>query len=200
MNIVPFFHGSHPLSNWYPQDMQDEVSGITFATMEHWMMWHKAKLFSVAANQKSTLFPTHATQNNLSIMEGIAGSKDPRSAKKLGRAVQGFNEELWLEHRKDIVKKGLYLKLHYCDEALYFLLDLNPATDIICEASPYDRIWGTGFSAEDPRLQDQSQWGLNLLGECWQEILIDIKTTPIHELRLSKQLISKIAEHNQKYP
>ena len=36
---------------------------------------------------------------------------------------------------------------------------------ILVEASPYDRIWGIGLAASDPRALDARQWrGQNLLG------------------------------------
>lgn len=37
---------------------------------------------------------------------------------------------------------------------------------VLVEASPYDRIWGIGLSASDPRARDARQWeGQNLLGK-----------------------------------
>jgi hypothetical protein len=36
---------------------------------------------------------------------------------------------------------------------------------LLVEASPYDRIWGIGLSADDPRASTPSTWqGRNLLG------------------------------------
>lgn len=33
------------------------------------------------------------------------------------------------------------------------------------QASPYDRTWGIGFSAEDAPKVKREEWGLNLLGQ-----------------------------------
>lgn len=199
MRLIPFFHKTHPLSNWYEAPMFDPVSGITFPTVEYWMMWHKAHLFTIPSNQKPSLFASRITSHNYSVMDKILKAADSKAAKALGREVQGFQESVWVANRKDIVKKGCYLKLGFCDEALYFLLSLDPQNDRLCEASKYDRVWGTGFEQSDLRLNDLSLWGLNLLGDIWQEILVELHNTPTQELRLPSHVIEKIVEHNARY-
>ncbi|MCW6598743.1 NADAR family protein [Yersinia ruckeri] len=179
--------------------MFDPVSGVTFPTVEYWMMWHKAQLFTVPSNQKSSLFASRITTRNYEIMTQILKAKDSGEVKALGRKVEGYQDSIWHAHRKDIVKKGCYLKLGFCDEALYFLLSLDPKNDRLCEASKYDRDWGVGFEQSDPRINDLSLWGLNLLGDIWQEIMIELHTTPAHELRLPSHVVEKIVEHTARY-
>ena len=42
---------------------------------------------------------------------------------------------------------------------------------ILAEASPHDRIWGIGLSADDPKAVRPDQWqGQNLLGRILMEI------------------------------
>ncbi len=42
---------------------------------------------------------------------------------------------------------------------------LGTGTQVLVEASPYDRIWGIGLGAEDPKAKHPSTWqGENLLG------------------------------------
>lgn len=46
------------------------------------------------------------------------------------------------------------------------------------EASPYDKIWGIGLSANDPRANNPNLWeGLNWLGKILTEIKFSIKNT-----------------------
>ena len=35
---------------------------------------------------------------------------------------------------------------------------------MIAEASPSDSHWGLGLGLNDPKLQDQSKWGMNKMG------------------------------------
>lgn len=199
MRLIPFFHKTHPLSNWYEAPMFDPVSGITFSTVEYWMMWHKAQLFTIPSNLKPGLFASRMVEYNYGVMDKILKAKNSAEVKALGRAVQGYQESVWELHRKDIVKKGCYLKLGFCDEALYFLLSLDPVNDRLCEASKYDRIWGVGFDQFDSRINDVSLWGLNLLGDIYQEIMVELHTTPPHELRFPSHVVQKIVEHKARY-
>ena len=42
------------------------------------------------------------------------------------------------------------------------------------EASPYDRIWGIGFSVESAMLVDKKLWGQNLLGKSLDHVRAQI--------------------------
>lgn len=111
-------------------------------------MYHKAILFKD---------PTVA----LTILK----AHHPREVKNLGRKVKNFNQDTWVKHREDIVTKGTLLKFTkpVNDEGLKEKLLATGDQDIV-EASPYDRIWGIGFTekhADDVR----DDWGLNLLGK-----------------------------------
>src|SRR5439155_18831421 len=93
-----YFYGHEPkqtgavgrecLSRWFPSP--SVVDGVRFATAEHYMMWGKARLFGDAA-----------------AAEKIVKAKHPRQAKALGRsAVRGFDEDMWVANRLDIVTAG----------------------------------------------------------------------------------------------
>ncbi|MEV4461590.1 NADAR family protein [Microbispora sp. NPDC049633] len=132
------------LSQWWPVTFTED--GHTFASAEHYMMAHKAWLFGDdrAAGQ-------------------ILAAGHPGEAKKLGRAVRGFDELVWDARRFDIVVRGSIAKFGQNPELSRYLLATGGR--VLVEASPYDRIWGIGLTAGDERAASPSTWqGLNLLG------------------------------------
>jgi ribA/ribD-fused uncharacterized protein len=136
--------GAECLSQFYPAPL--EVGGVTYATAEHYFMTKKARLFGDARSEAAVLrAPT------------------PLAAKRLGRAVAGFDEQTWVQHRFDIVVRGSVAKFGAHPALRAFLLATDNA--VLVEASPYDRIWGVGLAQTDPRIQQPEQWpGTNLLG------------------------------------
>jgi predicted NAD-dependent protein-ADP-ribosyltransferase YbiA (DUF1768 family) len=116
----------------------------------------------------------------------ILKASNPRKAKSLGRRVSNFDEKLWNEHRERIVRHGNYLKFtkdvskdgirrgNYDSSPLVgsSLRDLllNTGDCELVEASPFDRVWGVGFTAEDADRTKRSLWGSNLLGKALMEV------------------------------
>jgi len=136
--------GPECLSQWFPASFS--VEECTYPTAEHFMMAEKARLFG----DRRTLSR---------ILE--AGS--PRSAKKLGREVQNFDEETWRRHRRDIVVRGNLAKFRQNSNLKSYLI--GTGEHVLVEASPYDPIWGIGMKETDKRAADPFQWeGKNLLG------------------------------------
>ncbi|MFI6349872.1 NADAR family protein [Streptomyces sp. NPDC050560] len=136
--------GAGCLSQWWPAAFT--VDGVEYATAEHWMMAAKARLFGDAEAEEAAL-----------------AAKTPAQAKKAGRLVRGFDEEVWAGERFRIVVEGSVHKFGAHTELTEFLL----ATDrrVLVEASPMDRVWGIGLAADDERAQRPADWrGLNLLG------------------------------------
>lgn len=132
------------LSQWYPAPFV--VSGVRYATAEHWMMAAKARLFGDEA-----------------ALSGIIGNDDPAAAKETGRAVQGYDDAAWCNHRVTAVREGSAHKFRQNPEMGALLA--STAGKVLVEASPFDTIWGIGLSAENPKAQDPSTWrGENLLG------------------------------------
>jgi ribA/ribD-fused uncharacterized protein len=142
--------GTSCLSQWFPAPFS--VDGATYATAEHWMMAEKARLFA-----------DHDARAR------ILAAATPAQAKKLGRAVRGFENEAWTRHRHDIVLRGNLAKFGQNPEMGRFLRDTGE--QVLVEASPVDRIWGIGLAQDDPRATDPTRWrGLNLLGFVLMEV------------------------------
>jgi ribA/ribD-fused uncharacterized protein len=132
------------LSQWHPSGLT--VDGVRYATAEHWMMAGKARLFGDEEALARVLAAPH-----------------PKAAKDVGQAVRGFDEEVWREHRFELVVRGNVAKFAQDTRLREFLL--GTGRRILVEASPLDRVWGIGLAAEDERARDPARWrGLNLLG------------------------------------
>ncbi|GLF99029.1 NADAR family protein [Streptomyces yaizuensis] len=136
--------GPSCLSQWWPSPFT--VDGVEYATAEHWMMAAKARLFGDPRAEALAL---------------AAGS--PAEAKRAGRLVRGFDEEIWARERFAVVTAGSVHKFGQHEELREFLLTTGER--VLVEASPRDRIWGIGLAAGDERAEDPARWqGLNLLG------------------------------------
>jgi len=140
-----FFTEASPFSQWYRCAFT--ASGHTFNCAEQYMMHGKAVLFGDAE-----------------IAAEILAADHPRKHKALGRKVRDFDDATWKRVREAIVLAGNRAKFTQ-DPGLYEQLLATRGTTLV-EASPYDRIWGIGLSATDPRSHDPRQWrGQNLLGK-----------------------------------
>ena len=136
MSFVFFWKPDGPngfLGNWFSSPFSDEV-GHHFLTNEHYMMWRKALLMGDA-----------------DIAGRVLQTKSPNYARQLGRKVKGPNgwdEDLWLAHREQIMVDGLTHKFQQNPQ----LLDMLQATadKMLVEASPRDKIWGIGLNASSP--------------------------------------------------
>ena len=94
----------------------------------------------------------------------ILSAATPKEMKALGRAVEGFDPDVWELFRAGIVTTGSYAKYTQNPNLCTTLMATRGTT--LVEASPYDKVWGIGLAENDPRSRDRSQWrGLNLLGQ-----------------------------------
>ncbi|MER5558240.1 NADAR family protein [Streptomyces sp. NPDC048491] len=136
--------GPSCFSQWWPSPFT--VEGVRYATAEHWMMASKARLFGDPDAERAAI-----------------DAANPALAKKAGRLVRGFDDEVWRRERYGIVLAGSLHKFGQ-DEALRGYL-LGTGKRVLVEASPLDRIWGIGLAADAPEAADPRRWrGLNLLG------------------------------------
>lgn len=132
------------LSQWFPARF--EVDGVQYKNTEQYMMAQKAKLFA-----------------DEDVFQKILQTGNPKEIKALGRLVKNYREELWQQHRFEIVLQGNLAKFSQNSEFKQFLL--NTSDKVIVEASPYDKIWGIGLAVDDENAEKPLLWkGLNLLG------------------------------------
>lgn len=154
--FVFFFTKDDIFSNHYrcanPLQLQKH-KGVTFWTVEHYMMYKKAILFRDGETA-----------------DKIAKAYSPQQAKLLGREVKNFNNDLWEEYRERIVINGLFAKMLANEDIKDLALDYHLSGRRFVEASPYDAIWGIKMGENDPDVEDVTKWkGQNLLGNCWHK-------------------------------
>ncbi|MDX3802485.1 NADAR family protein [Streptomyces sp. AK04-3B] len=136
--------GASCLSQWWPSPFV--VDKVAYATAEHWMMAAKARLFADPEAE-----------------ERVLAARSPAEAKKEGRLVRGFDDTAWERERFRIVVEGSVHKFA-SDPALSSFL-LGTRSRVLVEASPMDRVWGIGLTADDEAAMNPERWrGLNLLG------------------------------------
>lgn len=144
-------------SNFYPCTIKYTFGDdeLNFTTSEQFFMWLKAKSFG---DEK--------------IAEAILKAETPKEAKKLGRKVKYFNDEVWEEKRELAMEVVLRYKFSEQNpHLLKELLDSKYDNKTFVEASPFDTIWGIGMDEDNPNVEYESKWkGLNLLGKCINKI------------------------------
>ena len=157
MNIICFHNADEEngyLSNWYPSPFT--AGGITFSSMEQYMMYEKAILFQ-----------------DYQTAEKILSTDDVAEIKALGRIVQHFDEEIWREKRESIVHKGVLQKFLQNPELAEKLLETGE--QMIAECAVKDKIWGIGLSMWDEERFCVNKWkGQNLLGKILMQVRAEI--------------------------
>ena len=126
-------------SNFYPSEFRDNQTGLTYCCTEQWLMHHKATVFGDTAMARL-----------------IMASKDPARIKAYGRRVMGYDDAVWGACREEVMFQGLLLKFGQNADIRAVLL--GTGTRPIAEASPTDRIFGIGASADDPLAQNPDNW------------------------------------------
>lgn len=137
-------------SQWFVAPFQ--VDNITYPTAEHYMMAGKARLF-----------------DDQIVLKEILTTSDPDMVKRLGRKVKNYDESTWVERRFQIVVDGNYAKFSQNPKLKQYLL--STGDKVIVEASPLDKIWGTGLAQDHTDSNNPHLWqGLNLLGFALMEV------------------------------
>lgn len=149
-----FWKDKSPFSQWNHNGF--EIDGIRFPTAEYYMMYMKADLFGDEDVKKQVLEAKHS-----------------RDVKALGRKVNGFDKDLWEDNCKKFVYDANVAKFTQNKECYDALMETEGTE--LCEASPYDSIWGCGLNEEEARKIPKSEWpGTNWLGEILTRVREDI--------------------------
>ena len=147
---VYFYSDKTPFSNWNitPGIKYD---GHEFNNSEALFMYLKAKVFrdDVMAERIVPL--------------------DPKAAKRCGRLVRPYSDEIWERERENAMYTALKAKLEASEEFRNALLKDEYRGKTFVEASPYDKIWGIKLSVAEAYAG--KEWrGLNLLGKLLTEL------------------------------
>ena len=149
-----YFWGSI-YSNFYVSETKPylfKLDGYSWMSSEQYFMAQKALTF-----------------NDIEIFNKIVNTLDPGTAKKYGRRIKNYDEQIWSEKRYDIMKTAVFEKFNQNKDLKNKIL--NTGNKIFVEASPYDLIWGVGLYEEDDLILDEKNWnGLNLLGKVLNEV------------------------------
>ena len=147
MQIVCFHNPDEDhgfLSNWYLSDFS--VGGITFSSMEQYMMYKKAVCFG---------------DDEIAVQ--ILETEEVTEIKALGRKVSGYDDNIWNGIRQIIIYQGLMEKFTQNAELKDKLLKTGKS--VLAECAVKDTIWGIGLSMRDPDRFEIKKWkGQNLLG------------------------------------
>ncbi len=147
MNIVCFHNPDEEngvFSNWYPSRFT--LDGITFSSVEQYMMYSKAVLFGDRMRAGE-----------------ILSTDNPAQIKVYGRLVSPYDDKKWSSVRESVVYEGLRAKFSQNPDLAGSLRATGES--ILAECAVRDRIWGIGLSMNDPARLDRAQWrGRNLLG------------------------------------
>ncbi len=136
--------GKQCFSQWWGASFI--IEGIKYPSAEVYMMAEKARLF-----------------DDTEMLNKIISSSNPGAAKKFGREIKNFKEDVWNQNRFDIVVRGNRAKFDQNEELKQFLI--NTKKRILVEASPVDKIWGIGLAEDNQHSGNPEKWnGLNLLG------------------------------------
>ena len=111
--------------------------------------------------------------DDMTVAYKILYACSPQEAKRLGRTVSNFDEELWDKVRFNIMKEVVHDKISQFPRLNDFIQEHKDKTFV--EASPYDGIWGVKLNETNPKILNKDNWkGLNLLGDVFNELKHEI--------------------------
>ncbi len=138
------------LSNLHPTGFQED--GRHFKTMQHYLMYGKAKLMG---DEKTA--------------ENILSAETPAEANSLAKELSYCNEEFWTIQREPILYRGLELKVQQNPPVGVLLIETQGR--FLGAALGDDDIFGIGLDIDAEEAKHRSSWvGLNVLGKTWMKL------------------------------
>jgi ribA/ribD-fused uncharacterized protein len=126
----------------------------------------------VSFSEKSIMLCKAAVMGDYESYCKLMAVNSPGEAKKLGREVQNFDEDVWQSVILTVAFESVYQKFKGFEsmegeteelQSFYKLMETGDA--LIAEAAPRDFIWGMGKKAGHPNCQDPRTWrNGNVLG------------------------------------
>lgn len=156
-----FFWKDEPMCNFTKCEIkyqQNSTNTLTFTSSEQMFMWAKAMVFG-----------------DIRTAEKILNTTDPEEARKLGREVQFYDDDVWTKARIHYMKLAVFHKFYQNEDLKQQLLDAKYDGKIFVEASPYDKIWGIGYKESEAE-KNVDNWGENLLGKILTELRNQLKS------------------------
>jgi ribA/ribD-fused uncharacterized protein len=120
------------------------------------------KICNIQFSEKAIMLCKASLMGDTKTFNLILKAPNPYIAKKLGRQVHPFNEELWQKNVCYIAKDIVICKFNSSETLKKKLLDTDDA--LLAETSPRDKIWGIGMS-NNLDISYPYKWkGCNILG------------------------------------
>ena len=163
-----FFNVRSPFSQFHYAKFT--VNGLHFNCAEQYYAYRKAMTFG-----------------DVMMAEKIMKTSNPRMHKEYGRLIENFNDDVWLEVCRKVVKEGNRAKFTQNPHLKKELLNTKGTT--LVETNPNDCRWGIGLHALDPKSQKRSMWrGSNWLGEILTDLRDELEK---EELESTKKMTDK---------
>lgn len=129
-------------------EITNRLRGKRYESGEQWMMACKAWLM-----------------DDLVTLKAVHETREPKTAKALGRKVKPFDAKLWDAACVAVVTAGCIAKFTSSDRMRAEILETGKLSFV--EGSPYDTVWGIGIEWRSSDAEDPRRWkGRNLLGKC----------------------------------
>jgi len=119
-------------------------------------------------SEKAVMLCKAAAMGDVETYGEIAKAKSPDVAKRLGRQVVGFDDDIWASIVCSVAFHVVHQKFAKTPQLRKLLLQGLNGEDqptLFAEMTERDAIWGTGMDRQDRRAKNPSNWpGTNILG------------------------------------